>query len=280
MAYGASEYVEMAVDMVLSLREWHDEPVAIAVDASAEAHIGRHYPGLFDEVLPFPTSLPIGKACKFSFGEISPFPRTLYIDADTIVLTGLHQQLAEALESDFVMMGKYCTPPTAETQGGFSVSGLMRDFGLDRYFCNHSGAFMFEREYARDFLAECLHVWVHEHPTPLSRLSDEVTFGIVAARRGMTTMREPYPVYWWNELRSLDPSNRWKPLCHLFRQPPPNVMQWLMGEVIQRRRKAGLSSISVEHWRRKPMRRNLSVARQGVQLTSRWLTAAIKGRRT
>jgi hypothetical protein len=275
MAYGAPEYVEMAVDMALSLREWHAEPIAIAVDEPSQAYIANHYPGLFDTVVRFPASLPIGKACKFGLGEISPFRRTVFIDADTVVLGSLRQLLTEANDFDFAMMGNFHTSPTTETQGGFSVDGLMRDFGLDRYFCNHSGAFTFEREYARHFLADCLHVWTHEHMTPLRRLSDEVTFGIVAARRGMMRMREPYPVYWPNELRALDPAKRWKPLCHLFLVPPRSVMKWLMAEVLERRRRAGLSSLSIGHWHRKPLRRGMSVARQALQLTGHWMNDAM-----
>ncbi|HTR87342.1 MAG TPA: hypothetical protein VMI56_22860 [Reyranella sp.] len=259
----------MAVDMALSLRQWHDEPIAIAGDAKAESYISGKYPGLFDHVVRLPALGPIGHAHKFSLAEVSPFRRSMFIDADTIVLGDLRAALAGVEDADFAMIGEFHAAPTDEVHHGIPVRTLIRDFGLDRYFSNHSGAFVFDRSYGRRFLAECMDVWRHEMSSPLRRMSDELSFGVAAARRGMVRMAEPYPCYWTDELRQLRPDNRWKPLCHLFKPPPPHVMAWLMAEVVARRRQSGLASLSVSHWT--SFHRDLSEGRQLVSLTRHWL---------
>ncbi|MBS0547647.1 MAG: hypothetical protein JSR24_07860 [Proteobacteria bacterium] len=244
----------MAVDLALSLRQWHSEPIAIAVDAAMEAYIASHYPSVFDFVLRLPAEIPAGWACKLAVAEVSPFARTVFIDADTIVLGTLQSILADAEWADFAMMGHFCTAPTSQLHNGLSIEWVIREFGLARFFSNASCLFVFERTYGRRFLAECLDVWLtgltHTSPQPFWGPGDEVAFGIVAGRRGMTTLREPFSIYWLKDVPSLRSDNRWKPLCHMHNPLPRQTMKWLMTEVVERRRRAGLSC-SIEHWFRK-----------------------------
>jgi hypothetical protein len=262
LAVGLPDYAEMAVDMALSLREWHDEPLAIAVDAPMEAYIAKRYPTVFDTVVRLPATVPPGWGCKLAIAEVSPFLRTVFVDADVIVLGSLDTVLADAERADFAMMGEYHTAPTSERHNGVPMEAVIRDFGLSRYFHNHSCNFVFERDYGRRFLAECLDVWLNRLSSPSRRpfegFGDEVAFGIVAARRGMVSMREPYPVYWPAELHALRSNDRWKPLLHLYDLPPHRVMKWLMTEVVARRREARFGNLSIGHWLRKPARKSLS----------------------
>ncbi|HTR87434.1 MAG TPA: hypothetical protein VMI56_23320 [Reyranella sp.] len=259
LAFGRSDYVEMAVDFALSLREWHGEPIAIAVDEPAERYIAKRYPGVFDAIVRLPSSLSAGWEYKFALADVSPFPRTVFIDADTIVLGDLGAVLADAERVDFAMIGHYCTAPTNADHNGFSVQELIGEFGLSRYFHNHSGLVAFERENGRRYFAECLAVWRNELLLSKHReshgLADEVAFGIAAARQGAVTLREPFPMFTTNELH--DVRSRRKPLCHLYHPPPHDAMKWLMAGVVARRRNAGVALPSLRHWLQKPARKGL-----------------------
>lgn len=259
LAFGSPDYAEMAVDMALSLREWHSEPLAIAVDDPTAAYIADRHPTVFDMVLRLPKDVPPGWASKLAIAEVSPFARTVFIDADIIVVGALHSLLADAERVDFAMIGGHLKSPTAELHAGVPIQDLIRQFGLARYFGNHSGTFVFERDYGRRFLAECSEVWSKElslRPRrPSEFLSDELAFGVVAARRGMVTIRNT-PVYWWWDFQEPRPFT-WKPLCHLNQPPPHRTMKWLMAGAAERRRRAGLSA-SIAHWLRKTNRTDRS----------------------
>ena len=256
VARGAIRYAEMAVDMALSLRDWSAEPIILAADAESLAHVRRNYPRVFDDIVLLPARYGAeGRTSKFGLGEVTPLDRTLFIDADTLVLSDPGDVLDQARNADFLMMGTYRTAETRATHHGFSVAGLIRDFGLERYFSNHSGAFAFERACGRGFLADCYEVYTEQLYRPSRRIrgfvGDELAFGVVAGRRGVTIMREPFPVYWPNELRQLGPDNRPKPFCHFYASPPAETLDWLMAGVLERRLRHDVPGDSVAHWKRK-----------------------------
>lgn len=256
VARGAVRYAEMAVDMALSLRDWSSEPVILAADAESLAHVRRTYPRVFDDVVLLPPRYGAeGRTSKFGLAEVTPLGRTLFIDADTLVLSDPGDVLDQARNAEFLMMGTYRTAETSASHHGFSVAGLIRDFGLQRYFSNHSGAFAFERACGLDFLAECYEVYAGHLYRPSRRIrgfvGDELAFGVVAGRRGVTIMREPFPVYWPNELRQLGPDNHPKPFCHFYASPPAETLDWLMAGVVERRLRHDVPGDSVAHWKRK-----------------------------
>lgn len=256
VARGDIRYAEMAVDMALSLREFSAEPIVLAADAQSMAHVRGRYRGVFDDVVLLPARYGAeGRTSKFGLGEVTPLDRSVFIDADTLVLADPGDVLAQAMDADFLMMGTYRTAETNAAHHGFSVAGLIRDFGLERYFSNHSGAFAFEREHGRRFLAECYAVYSEQLYRPHRRMrgfvGDELAFGVVAGRRGVTIMRDPFPVYWPDELRQLRPDNRAKPFCHFYASPPAEALDWLMAGVLDRRRRRDLPGDPVAHWRRK-----------------------------
>ena len=257
LAFGSRKYVEMAVDFALSLRQWQPQPVAIAVDSPTAAYLRDHYPAVFDAVIPIPEDWPPGWARKFSVAELTPFDRTVFVDADTLVIGDLEILIADAERSEFAMMGEYLRAPADMLHNGVPIRRLMSQFDLQRYFHNSSCAFTFEREAGRKLLSECLRIWLEElSPTrlaPFTGYGDELSFGLVAARGGMATLSEPYPVYWPDELPDLRPDNGWKPLCNLSTFPSAETLTWLLAEAVARRRRAGQGSLSMRHWLRKPV---------------------------
>lgn len=259
----------MAVDLVLSLRRWHQEPFCLVADAVCAAHVEQRFRGVFDDVVSLPPRYKPGHACKFALAEATPYRHNLFIDADTLVLAPLTQLLDDAAGAPFQMMGTQRTRETTETHHGFAIPALIDEFGLERYFDNHSGAFTFERDYGRALLGECFDVYVNALYKPWRRLrgrvGDELAFGIVGGRRGMARMREPYPVLWTAELAALRPHDTHKPLCHFIASPAPAALDWLMAEVTSRRQARGLPLGSEAVWRGKA-RRSDRRARLGEQL--------------
>jgi hypothetical protein len=165
------------------------------------------------------------------------------------------------------MIGGYVKPPTPELLNGVPIQDLIGQFGLARYFRNHSGTFVFERDYGRQFLAECMDVWSKELSLRSRRPSefptDELAFGVVAARRGMAAIRDPSPVYWREQPHDPWP-HKWKSLWHLHYGPSQRTMRRLMAEVAVRRCRAGLSPLSIGHWLRKTNRMGRSVGWQSM----------------
>ncbi|HTR87615.1 MAG TPA: hypothetical protein VMI56_24245 [Reyranella sp.] len=269
LALRSADYAEMAVDLALSLREWHDEPIGIAVDATIEGYIARHYPEVFDFVVRLPETAPIGWACKFAIAEVTPFARTVFLDADNIACASLHSLLADAERVDLAMLGEHLPSSAFREPGGSPVlhNGWplesAREFGLDRYFKNHSGAFVFERNVGRRFFSDCMALWLSSlaqtSPKPFTGPGDEIVLGVLGARLGMTRVREPYPIYWIGELKDVRSDNRRKPLVHFNTRPTFDMMKWLIVEVAARRRRNGLSGWSVGHWLKKS---NLRIGRK------------------
>ena len=280
VALGRPSYAEMAIDLALSAREFHDLPFALVADAALAAYVRTQYPGVFDEIRVLPDVYRKGHACKFALAELTPFARSVFIDADTLVLAPMHALLDDALAADILMMGSYRDRTTERVHHGFAVRGLMQRYGLERYFINHSGAFAFETTHGRAFLREGLDVYLHEMAdlqrwARFRHIGDELAFGIVGGRRGVTIMREPFPIYWSNELAELTTAHRWKPLCHFHDAPAPAALDWMMHEVGARRRARGFPLRSEPHWRAKAesCRKRNARGEWLMRLYERWLKA-------
>ena len=262
VASGNIKYAEMAVDMALSLREQHSEPIWLVADEASARHVNQNYPGIFDGISLIPAGYDLVRTHKFAIAEAAPCKRGIFIDADTLVLAPLDKLIAKTRGHGFVMMGAFLPPDSDRKHHGRPVRGLIREFGLERYFTNHSAAFGYEREYARSFLRECHEVYTRRLYTLRHRLQgfvgDELAFGIVAARRGMEPMDKPFPVLWSNELARLQPHDTWKPLCHFINAPAQPALDWMMDEVRRRRRERGFALVSEQHWRQKAARRQKS----------------------
>jgi hypothetical protein len=256
IALGKPAYAEFAVDLALSARAFHDLPFALVADAGLKSYVEARYPGVFDVICLLPDGFQKGDACKFALAEVTPFKRTVFIDADTLVLAPLNTLLREAEAADVLMIGAYRDHSTDQVHHGFSVRGLMKRYGLERYFDNHSGAFAFEIEQGRAFLRAGADIYLREMAdlqrwSRFRRIGDELAFGIAGARRRVAIMSEPFPIYWSNELAALTSDNRWKPLCHFHDSPAPAALDWLMREVAERRAARGFPALSEPAWRAK-----------------------------
>lgn len=257
LAVGEPRYLEMAVDMALSLRKHTDLPVALAADPPlADLARGRYAP-VFDHVSVIAERFLDRRAIKYGTAEASPFEETIFVDADCFVLSSPDALMGALESSDMAMVGELldATLPD-ENHHGFRTRKLIRRFGLSRYLKSNSGVFCFRRGPARQIMDECLRCYLHEARPKLwwGRLrgkfvGDEIAFGIVGGRRGLATLPEPGPMYWPHEFASIDLDAPSKPILHLIWPPPEAVLARLLDQAVQLRAAAGVSGNAEEHWR-------------------------------
>jgi len=256
IAAGKPRFLEMAVDMALSLREHTPLPIALATDASLEGAARDRYGPVFDVVTLVPERFLDGRGLKYGSAEASPFEETMFVDADCFVLGSLEPWWSPLSKHDMAMLGEQLTPRDDENHHGFSTRSLMRRFGLDRYLKTNSGIFCFRRSAAVGIMEDCL-VCYREEIRPKLRLSillgrwvgDEIAFGIVGGRLGLGTLPLPHPMYWPQEFESLDPARPSKPLLHMIWPPTEPVLDALLAAALERRRTAGVPGDASEHWR-------------------------------
>ena len=256
MAVGKPRYVEMAVDMALSLKEHTELPIAIAVDEGLQSGVTERYADVFDSIVLVPERFLDGRALKYGTAAATPFDETMFVDADCLVLSSLDGLWSILDGADMAMVGGQLTSSDDENHHGFSTQALMRRFGLEQYLKTNSGLFCFRREAGLQIMEECLECYLHEARPRLRWsflfgrwLGDEIAFGIVGGRRSIETFPEPFPMYWPPEFENLDLAHPTKPLLHMIWPPPPQVLDSLIAGALERRRAAGVGGDGEPHWR-------------------------------
>ena len=102
MATRKRGYGEMAVNLALSLKTLlPDLPISVISDGYAEIVPGSR--DLFDEFIPVPKDANPFETKSRMF-DFSPYPRTLWLDADSCILRDPSQMLAELKAVDFACM--------------------------------------------------------------------------------------------------------------------------------------------------------------------------------
>jgi hypothetical protein len=268
MTVGQPRFLEMAVDMALSLREHTAHPIALATDPVLAERTEALYPRVFDHVTQVPTRFLRGRGRKYGTAEASPFDETMFVDADCIVLAPLEQLWSALEEHDMAMVGSPLSLEHDQTHHGFSTRWLIRRFGLERYLKTNSGLFCFRRPAAVGIMEECLDCFLTE-VRPALRLrallggwvGDEIAFGVVGGRRGIGTLPVPSPMFWPEDFEAMDLTEPARPLLHLIWPPPPAVVDELVEGMRMRRRAAGVPGDAETHWREEVRRLESMVRR-------------------
>lgn len=254
-------YLEMAVDMALSLRCHTALPVALAADAPLAQTARTRYAGVFDHVTLVPKRFQKGRALKYAAAEASPFEATIFVDADCLVLGKMDGLLDVLATCDMAMTGELLTQEDDRRHHGFSTRSLMRRFAIDRYLKTNSGLFCFRRSAALGIMEECLECYRGEvlpelrWDTLLGRwIGDELAFGIVGGRRRLGTLPKPDPMYWPEEIQALDLEKPTKPLLHMIWPPRPETLDALVRATGARRKAAGVPGDAAAHWREEARR--------------------------
>ena len=254
-------YLEMAVDMALSLRAHTELPIALAADDALADMARARYAAAFDAITLVPERFRRGRALKYGMAEASPFDETIFVDADCIVLGSMEHLWPTLQTSDMAMTGEQLTAGDDRNHHGFSTRRLIRRFELDTYLKTNSGLFCFRRGPAIQIMEECRDCYVNEvlrqlrWTTLLGRwLGDEIAFGIVGGRRKLGTLPKPDAMYWPEEFPTLDLARPTKPLLHMLWPLEPHQLQQLLAGTRARRGAAGLPGDAEAHWREESKR--------------------------
>ncbi len=257
-----ARYLEMAVDMALSLKQHTALPVALAADDALATLARSRYATVFDEVTLVPPRFRRGRALKFGTAESSPYEETVFVDADCVILGSLDHLFASLERADVAMTGEQLTASEDRRHHGFSTRALIHRFGLNTYLKTNSGLFCFKRTNARAILEECLVC----HETEVRRrlrwqalfgngwLGDEIAFGIVGGCRGLGTLPKPDAMYWPGEFATLDLARPTKPLLHMLWPLQPSQLEVLVAGTTARRRAAGVPGDAAAPWREESSR--------------------------
>ncbi|MGE0160291.1 MAG: hypothetical protein AB7T31_12845 [Gemmatimonadales bacterium] len=258
-----ARYLEMAVDMALSLRQHTDLPIVLAADDELGEIARTRYGAAFTAVTRVPERFRRGRALKYGTAEASPFDETTFVDADCLVLGSL-DHLFDALDrADMAMTGEQLGADEDRDHHGFSTTWLIRRFGLATYLKTNSGLFCFRREPALAIMEACLacHTdevlrlrWMTLFGLSGKWLGDELAFGIVGGRRGLGTLPKPDAMYWPEEIAALDLRRPGKPLLHMLWPLEAEQLDQLVEGTAARRRAAGVPGDAAAHWREESRR--------------------------
>ncbi|MDZ7780890.1 MAG: hypothetical protein U5R14_13295 [Gemmatimonadota bacterium] len=255
MAVGPEKYLQLAVDMALSLREHTGHPIALAADPELAELAESRYQPVFDAVTHVPRRFRDGRAIKYGAAEASPFAQTMFVDSDCFVLGSLEYLWAGLAEADVAMLGEMLTEQDNENHHGFSTRRLMRRFALERYLKTNSGVFCFRTEPAREIMDTCLDTFLREVRPKLRGgvlrggwVGDEIGFGVVGGRLGLGTLPFPQPMYWPQEFAEIDLERPAKPLLHFIWPPEPPVLGALLDRAARRRESARVPFVGHDHW--------------------------------
>lgn len=250
-AIGSRRYLEFAVDMALSLRRFHSDPICVLCTPELAAIARAKYTIVFDEIFEFNEPLISLSVSKFFLAKYVPYERVMFLDADILVQSDLTLYLDDASAKPLALMGRYIARGTPQRHHQIKIDALLRHFDLDFFFTSHSSVLIYERSAALPFMADALSYYEKVY-TRRWRLrgfvGDEIAIGLAAHAHDVQQMAHPFPVIWPAEMNRLRPGQRPKPLLHFIAKLPSDTLQAHMAEIIQRRDAIGLPNISTQHW--------------------------------
>jgi len=252
IATGEKVFAEMAVDMALSYKALHTEPVSCLVDDSLEQYMSSIYGNVFEHIIPISDKSSGNRKRKFSVAKHSPYEHTLFIDADVLILNSINHLWIESHETPLMMLGEYLTSGANINHHGFETAKIIEEFELEQYLKTNSGVFAFKKSLSQDIFESCAEVYdellYRKSKIGEGWIGDEIAFGVVGGRLKIPFFKSPSPMMWPEQLLKLQPGDISTPICHFIGEIPNPALKWLVGNCRARRFQSGITPISATHW--------------------------------
>ncbi|MFC1694687.1 hypothetical protein ACFL1C_00960 [Pseudomonadota bacterium] len=139
-AFGNRKYLEMAVDLALSLQAVSNLPISVVTNSQGLDYLSE-LPRVFDQVLTDPDledckGADILPRAKIAAIRYSPYESSMFLDADVLV-TSNPSKLFKLInnDDDFIIMGREHSIETIGeiTHNGLPVKTLFEDLRIDKY---------------------------------------------------------------------------------------------------------------------------------------------------
>jgi hypothetical protein len=225
-AFGSRKYLEMAVDLALSLREVSSLPLSILTTPEGADYLDRHYAGAFEAAISVPQlEAEHGKAkylaAKLECLRRSPYDTSIFLDADIICVKD-PSFLLEGMHDNHVRVhGRLHNSEScgSVSHHGLLISDIIARLGLDAYTYCSLAVFAFDK-LGGAALANLMEAerdgWNKKTTAEFGDiLYDEILLGVLGARSGVDFFRHPERAY-----QPLDMSFRWGG-DHSFVHPGP-----------------------------------------------------------
>jgi hypothetical protein len=204
-AFGRRKYIEMAVDLALSLRTVTSLPIAIITDSRLALVIERSYKKVFDQVIVVDSSArPIGREAyvlaKAFAMKASPFRISLFLDADMVCFS-TPDRLLDGIDDDVVRVsGSYHSAASCgdRTHHGMPIAQLIDEFGIDWYAYTSLAAIAFGKtggDRLASLLLDSYSIWKERMSALGDAVNDEILIAMLGRVTGLTFPAVPNPTY-------------------------------------------------------------------------------------
>jgi len=251
-----TRYLELAIDAALALRAYNPEPIALICDAAVNSALpGRGSP--FDDVIALPDEFNARNIWTLALGRISPFERTIAVDADFLAIRGFREFWDRMEGSPFAIQGEVLGRDSWALHHGLPVGIRLRLYRRHRYVKCNGGVIYFHGDRGRRVFDAAFAI--HQaRPKALARffrdktgrLSDEVLLGLAASDERVDLITNPLTFPWYPN-QWIEDRERFLGI-HFLGELPAALWARFKHEIPARRRAAGLpEDASLPLWEEK-----------------------------
>lgn len=254
-AFGATKYIELSVDLALSVREYSALPVSLITSESGARHVTTRYPGLFEHIVVSDRLESLAPNLRLVAAKIdaianSPYQRTIFLDSDMVCRRDPSFLLEGVVSGEFRVFGRLHSRDTCAdiSHHGIPVLELFDAFDLDCYVHSSLGAFAFTRE-GGDRVAALMTseepAWRERVKPMRESLPAEILFGLLGDRTQVAFYNLPGRFY-----QKQDMSFRWSDDVTCLHSAPMRHREALrlLAGIVSRRRRSGFPVSPTLYW--------------------------------